>query len=149
MTVLSLKKAAIAARAAHRRMSVYLRSRNGWFFDAHPNQEGNMRGLIFAAIGFTAFATVARADGPPISNQLPQNMKDQQVYIFMLKANNVSLHMSPHDFCSNLGYGDAAPDFWDQGPEQVVKDAKDAKGEKKTIPGELAWVICQFPAKQK
>jgi len=100
-----------------------------------------MRALLFiAAISLGFICGAARADGPSIANQLPDNTKTQQVYLFALKANDISLHMPPQAFCSRLGYGEAVQDFWDQGADEVGKDGK-------TIPGELAWVICQFPHK--
>jgi hypothetical protein len=101
----------------------------------------SMRALVLGAISLGLTVNIVRADGPSISNQLPQNTKDQQVYLFMLKVNSISLHMKPQDFCSRLGYGDAVQNFWGQGADEIGKDGKT------TIPGELQWVICQFPPK--
>jgi hypothetical protein len=99
-----------------------------------------MRALVFAAIGIVLVAGAARADGPSIATELPPNTRGNKLYIFILKSNNISLHMNPQDFCRQLGYGDAVPNFSAKGPDEVGKDLGTL------IPGELTWVVCEVPS---
>jgi hypothetical protein len=108
-----------------------------------------MRTFITALAGFWLFATAVQAadDTSPVAGSLPET-GSQKVYLFMLKKNGLSLRMGPQTFCGSLGYGVAVtrsddPDkgFWEQGNVEI-KDGKQ-------IPGELAWVICQYPAPPK
>lgn len=106
--------------------------------------------IILAALVIAAFSwmpVLAADDGAPLAGKMPDNGKSQQVYLFMLKKNGISLRISPQQFCGDLGYGTAATrsddptgkrGFWEQGNEELDKEGK-------SIMGELAWVICEFP----
>ena len=91
-------------------------------------------------------------DSSPVAGKLPDNDRSQQTYLFSLKKNGISIRIGPDQFCRDLGYGTAVRrsddpggkrGFWEQG--NIESDGDD--GRKK--PGELAWVICQFPGKSK
>lgn len=100
--------------------------------------------LVIATVILGLFATAARAadDSSPVFGSFPPNTRSQQVYLFMLKKNGLSIRTSPDQFCSDLGYGEAVKSsdgsqkgFWD-----VDEFGSDGKK-----PGSLNWVICQFP----
>jgi hypothetical protein len=97
--------------------------------------------VIATLVSFGVSATSAVADDAtsPVAGKLPDNTVPQQVYLFMLKKNGLSIRMDGPSFCRDLGYGEAAKGFWDQSKE--IKDGN-------IVPGELNWVICQFPAKK-
>jgi hypothetical protein len=106
-----------------------------------------MRAFITALAGFWLFATAVQAadDTSPVFGSLPPNTRAQQVYLFMLKKNGLSIHASPDKFCGDLGYGEAVkssdPDqkgYWEQGHNETKDDGT-------PIGKELVWVICQFP----
>jgi hypothetical protein len=106
--------------------------------------ETSMRTFVAAIAIFGMFATAVQAadDASPVFGSFPPNTRAQQVYLFMLKKNGLSIRISPDQFCSDLGYGEAVKSsdssqkgFWDA-------DESGTDGKK---PGTLNWVICQFP----
>ena len=108
-----------------------------------------MRAFVVAIAIFGVFAgAVQAADDSSIAGKLPDNERGQQVFLFILKKNGISIRMSPQNFCKDLGYGEAAKSsdadkgFWERANDEVGKDGK-------PLPGELAWVVCQFTAKPK
>jgi hypothetical protein len=108
-----------------------------------------MRIFLVVAIVFGALDVAASADdSSPVAGKLPDNDRSQQTYLFMLKKNGISLRIPPDEFCRDLGYGAAVArsddatgktGYWDQGRPEVRDDGKTQ------VPGELAWVICQYP----
>lgn len=111
-----------------------------------------MRSFVIAIASSVLFATVVQAAddaASPVAGKLPDNTVPQQVFLFTLKKNGLSIRMDPQSFCHDLGYGDAAKrsddpqkGFWERANDEISKDDGKTK-----IPGELIWVICQFPAK--
>jgi hypothetical protein len=108
-----------------------------------------MRSFLVIAIMLGVLDAAAAADdNSPVAGKLPDNERSQQTYLFTLKKNGISLRMSPDQFCRDLGYGAAVArsddptgktGYWDQGHPELKDDGKTQ------VPGELAWVICQYP----
>jgi hypothetical protein len=97
-----------------------------------------MRTHVAALAMSLLLACAARAaDSSPVVGQFPDTANNQHVYLFTLKKNGISLRMSPADFCSRMGYGEAV--F----PQQRDNDPV-GREDGKTIKGELDWVICRF-----
>jgi hypothetical protein len=103
-----------------------------------------MRNIFIAATiaGLSATAVHAADDTSPVIGSWPPNTRSQQVYLFILKKNGLSIRVSPDQFCSDFGYGEAVKSsdanqkgYWDA--DQTGTDGK--------TPGTLNWVICQFP----
>lgn len=92
---------------------------------------------IMATIGlFSAAAQAAdkAADSTsPIAASLPQPKHDVQQYLFTLKANGISVDVTPQEFCKKLDYGEAVL----SGPP--VPEIKDSK-----VISVISWVICRF-----
>jgi hypothetical protein len=70
-----------------------------------------MRTFVVAIAIFGMFATAVRAadDSSPVVGQFPDTATNLHVYLFTLKKNNISLRMSPQEFCSKMDYGDDRP----------------------------------------
>jgi hypothetical protein len=100
-----------------------------------------MRTFIVAFASFGLFATAAQAaDTSSIAEQLPDDVESNQLYLFQLKKNGISLKMSGKNFCSKLKYGDEVLEH--QANSEVSRD------DQKEIPGDLEWVICRFNRKR-
>jgi hypothetical protein len=89
-----------------------------------------------ATIGLFATGAQAADNASPIAGQFPATEDSMQVYLFMLKKNDISIDQTPQDFCGMLGYGKAV--FWEQ-----PRDVKDNT----IVRGKLNWVICKFKGK--
>ena len=87
---------------------------------------------VMIASLFTANAQAADNTSPVIG-QFPQTEHDMQVYLFMLKKNDISLDMTPEEFCRTFDYGEAVKG--DRSP-QIKSNS--------IVPGPLNWVICRF-----
>jgi len=97
-----------------------------------------MRTFIVALAIFGMFATaVQAADDSPIVGKFPDTASQLSVVLFTLKKNNISLSMSPQEFCSKMDYGEAV---LGRRPDEVGDDNK-------VGPGKLEWVICRFKGK--
>jgi hypothetical protein len=96
-----------------------------------------VRYLFTIVASIWLFTAAARADGSSIAGQLPDNVANLQAYLFQLKKNGISLRISPQAFCTQMGYGTA---ILGSEPEEVDDDHK-------KVPGQLDWVVCQFPHK--
>ncbi len=93
--------------------------------------------VTLAISGMFAGAVQAADDKSPVVGQFPDTASHLHVYLFSLKGNDISLPMSPQEFCNKMDYGE--PVLWDR-PNEVGKDNK-------VGPGELNWVICRFKEK--
>ncbi len=89
-----------------------------------------------AIIGFSTAAVRAADDSSPLVSTLPESARHLKSYLFMLKKNNISLRMSPEEFCRMMDYG--TPVLFER-PEEIKDD--------KIVPGKLEWVICRFGEK--
>jgi hypothetical protein len=103
--------------------------------------ETSMRTFVVALVIFGMFATAVQAaddkaadDTSAVVGQFPDTVSNLHVYLFKLLKNNISLSMSPQEFCSKMDYGKAVLS------EETGKDNKAG-------PGKLDWVICRFKAK--
>jgi hypothetical protein len=85
----------------------------------------SMRSLVIAIASFGLFAVAVQAadDTSPVAGSLPPNTRSQQLYLFMLKKNGLSIRMSPDKFCGDLGYGEAVK--WS---DDAKKDSDGPKG---------------------
>jgi len=90
-----------------------------------------------ALVGMSATAALAADDSAPVVGKLPDTAGNLSVYLFTLKKNNISLSMSPQEFCSKMDYGEAV---LGNRPNEVGEDSK-------VVPGKLDWVICRFKGK--
>jgi hypothetical protein len=92
--------------------------------------------VTIALLGlFAAEVRAADDDMSPVIGRFPDTANNQHVYLFMLKKNDISLKISPHDFCTKMGYGEAV---YGEQPKELGDDDKPAAGK-------LEWVICRFP----
>jgi hypothetical protein len=109
-----------------------------------------MRVLLLSIGILGLFATAARADDAAavIVGAFPPNTNAQQVYIFKLKDNDITVRITPDEFCSQLGYGQAAKyHHGENGKVQTLADQGNDEIDEngKRLPGTLNWVVCQFP----
>ena len=103
-----------------------------------------MRTVVVAIAIFGVIASVARAadDSPGGQDKLSSVVgkfpdtedKEQQVYLFTLKKNGISLKMTGDEFCATMKYGKAVY-FQPTAPTFV---------EGKSVRAELEWVICRM-----
>ena len=98
-----------------------------------------MRAFIIAIAISGMFATAVQAadDTSPVVGKFPDTASQLSVYLFKLKDNDISLEMSPQEFCSKLDYGEA----------MLSHRSYEVGEDKKIVPGELDWVICRFKGK--
>jgi hypothetical protein len=106
-----------------------------------------MRTLVvaIAIFGLIAVAAHAADDSPASQDKLSSVVgklpdtedKHQQVYLFTLKKNGISLKMGGDEFCAAMKYGKAVY-FQPTAPTFV---------EGKPVRGELEWVICRMSKK--
>ncbi len=111
-----------------------------------------MRALLLSIAILGLFATAARADdaAAAIVGKFPDNAHNppQQVLIFFLKKNGITLRITPDEFCSQMDYGQAAKyRHGDNGKVQDLAEVGNPEIDEnnKTLPGTLNWVVCQFP----
>jgi hypothetical protein len=93
--------------------------------------------MALAITGMLATAVQAADDTSPVVGKFPDTASNLSVYLFKLKDNDISLEMSPQEFCSKMDYGEA---ILSQRSYQTGED-------KKVVPGGLDWVICRFKGK--
>jgi hypothetical protein len=102
-----------------------------------------MRSFVVALAILGMFATVVKAadddsSSSPVAGKLPDTSDNLSVYLFTLKKNDLSLKMSPQDFCTKMKYGEAVLGHQ---PDEIGEDGKAVS------PGKLDWVICRYKAK--
>jgi hypothetical protein len=87
-------------------------------------------------------------DSSSVATALPNNGNSQQVILFTLKKNDLSIRVQPDDFCRDLGYGEAAKPQKKSDVQDGYWDI-DEYGSDGKKPGNLNWVICRFPPNAK
>jgi hypothetical protein len=104
-----------------------------------------MRSFVIAIASFVLFSTVVQAadDTSPVIGSFPANTRSQQTYLFMLKKNGLSIRVGAQQFCHDMGYGDAVKRSDD--PTKGYWQNEPYSSDDGKAPGELSWVICQFP----
>ena len=107
-----------------------------------------MRALLLSIVIAGLFATAARADDAAavIIGKFPDNTNAQQVYLFLLKKNGITVRITPDEFCGQMGYGQAARyHHGDDKPEDLAEVGNKEIVDGHEVPGTLNWVICRFP----
>jgi hypothetical protein len=109
-----------------------------------------MCAIIAMALIVAASETLAAADdgSSSVATKLPDNGDSQQVILFTLKKNDLSIRVQPDEFCHDLGYGEAAKPKRKSDVQDGYWDI-DEYGSDGKKPGSLNWVICRVPAKAK
>jgi hypothetical protein len=138
-----------------------------------PNQKTQwVAAAVITVVAATAMLAMCAATpslaaddaGGSLATKLPDNEDGDQLYLIMLKKNELSIRVSPELFCRDLGYGHAVtlplplpppsppppPKNSDAQKDDFVQDGfwdVSAFGTDGKKPGNINWVICKFTPK--